>query len=165
MVSCITIWVTNPHCSHGWASRLCDHLFLLLQAGLWHHLRTCHTDRKGNDIRENLLPAVESVVAYRLVLDPRDSGKVVHGIGLEVTVLLIALEILIYTQLRLHGFRTMTQYTIPSSITGMQLYRSRPYYHSQQQYRSRGWKDDNPFSQLTKCSPRPPSGTTLLATL
>ena len=49
--------------------------------------------KKVKDTREHLLPAVESMVAYRLVLDPRDGEKIVHGIGLEVTALLTALEI------------------------------------------------------------------------
>jgi hypothetical protein len=50
-------------------------------------------DRKVKDTREHLLPAVESTVVYRLVLDPRDGEKIVHGIGLEVAALLTALEI------------------------------------------------------------------------
>lgn len=52
-----------------------------------------HGQEKVKDTREHLLPAVESMVVYRLVLDPRDGEKIVHGIGLEVTALLTALEI------------------------------------------------------------------------
>jgi hypothetical protein len=52
-----------------------------------------HGQEKVKDTCEHLLLAVESMVVYRLVLDPRDSEKVVHGIGLEVTALLTALEI------------------------------------------------------------------------
>jgi hypothetical protein len=44
-----------------------------------------HGQGKVNDTREHMLPAVESTVAYRLILDSRDGEKIVHGIGLEVT--------------------------------------------------------------------------------
>jgi hypothetical protein len=72
----------------------------------------------------------------------REMMRFVHWIGLEMTALLIALEIpWIYPEyenryLYIHGFGTMNQYTIPSSITDLQLYRSRSYHHLQ--YRSRG---------------------------
>lgn len=53
--------------------------------------------------------------------------RFVHWIGLQVTALLIALEIpWIYPEyenryLYIHGFGTMNQYTIPFSITDLQV--------------------------------------------